>query len=74
MAAAVLAKTLGPRLEISLVESEAIGTVGVGEAAVTQIRLLAGLLGIDENAFLAATNGTIKLGIEFDGWLRPGER
>ncbi|MEO1593824.1 MAG: tryptophan halogenase family protein [Pseudomonadota bacterium] len=74
MAAAVLAKTLGPRLDITLVESEAIGTVGVGEATIPQIRLLTALLGIDENAFLAATNGTIKLGIEFDSWLRPGER
>ena len=74
MAAAVLARTLGQRLDITLVESDAIGTVGVGEATIPQIRLLNALLGVDEHRFLSATRGTFKLGIEFDGWRAPGER
>lgn len=73
MAAAVLARVLGRSVDIELVESEAIGIVGVGEATIPQIRLLTGLLGIDEAEFLRQTQGTIKLGIEFDGWHRPGE-
>ncbi len=74
MAAAVLARTFAGRIEIELVESDDIGTVGVGEATIPQIRLLLGMLGIDEAEFLKNVQGTIKLGIEFDGWTRDGER
>ena len=73
MSAAVLSRVLGPKVEIELVESEQIGTVGVGEATIPQIQLLLSLLGIDENDFLSRVQGTIKLGIEFNGWSRPGE-
>ena len=65
MTAAALARFAGPATRIRLVESEAIGTVGVGEATIPQIRLFNHGLGIDEDAFLAATGGTFKLGIEF---------
>ncbi|MEL7312103.1 MAG: tryptophan halogenase family protein [Pseudomonadota bacterium] len=74
MSAAVLARTLGRQLSITVVESDQIGTVGVGEATIPQIRLLNGLLGLDEHQFLAATQGSIKLGIEFDGWSQPGDK
>ena len=74
MAAAALARFLGDRAAITLVESEAIGTIGVGEATIPQIQLFNSNLGIDERAFLVATKGTIKLGIEFDGWRVAGER
>ena len=73
MSASVLSKVLGPRVKIELVESEQIGTVGVGEATIPQIRRLLSLLGIDENEFLSQVQGTIKLGIEFNGWGRPGD-
>ena len=63
--AAAFARLLGQRLEIELVESEAIGTVGVGEATIPQIIRLNAILGLDENEFLKATSGTFKLGIEF---------
>ncbi len=74
MAASALSRTLGKLLDIELVESDQIGTVGVGEATIPQIRLLLALLGIDELEFLRNTQGSIKLGIQFNGWSRPGDR
>ena len=74
MAAACLRRFLPAGWSVSLVESDAIGAVGVGEATIPQIRLFNAALGIDEDEFLAATQGTIKLGIEFNGWTRPGHR
>lgn len=68
MAAAAFSKLLGESLQITLVESEDIPTVGVGEATIPPMQLFHRLLGIDEQAFLRATRGTFKLGIDFIGW------
>jgi tryptophan halogenase len=74
MTAAVLSRFFkSERLSITVVESEEIGIVGVGEATVPLLLQLHGLLGIDEREFLKATNGTYKLGIEFRDWGRIGD-
>ncbi|WP_370188579.1 tryptophan halogenase family protein [Qipengyuania sp.] len=75
MTAAALARLLGRTgLSITLVESAAIGTVGVGEATLPQIRRFNRLIGIDERQMMARTAATIKLGIEFRDWGRVGDR
>jgi tryptophan 7-halogenase len=68
MVAASLSKLLGKTLDITLVESELIGTVGVGEATIPTLLTLHELLKIDEKEFLAAVRGTFKLGISFENW------
>ena len=74
MAAAALARQLGPLLDITLVESEDIGTVGVGESTIPTARTFNALLGVDEAAFMRATQATFKLGIAFENWGEVGDR
>ncbi len=71
-AAAAVAKLIGANLNVVLVESDAIGTVGVGEATIPPFRTLHRLLKIDEAEFLSRSQGTIKLGICFENWREIG--
>ena len=68
MAAAAISRLLHGRVEVTLVESSDIGTVGVGEATIPTLLFFHKLLKIDEQAFMAATNATFKLGINFENW------
>ncbi|GAB3510561.1 tryptophan 7-halogenase [Pseudoxanthomonas daejeonensis] len=74
MAAAALSKTLGKAVDIVLVESEEIGTVGVGEATIPTLVTFHRLLDIKEQEYMAAVQGTVKLGISFENWKDVGHR
>jgi tryptophan halogenase len=71
-AAAAIARLIGVNLNVVLVESDAIGTVGVGEATIPPFRTMHRLLKIDEADFLSRVQGTIKLGISFENWRAVG--
>lgn len=74
MTAAALARLVAPTgVQVVLVESEAIGTVGVGESTLPHIRAFNERLGIDEAEFMKATRATFKLGIQFNDWGRVGD-
>ena len=74
MTAAALARTLGGVIDLTLVESDAIGTVGVGESTIPPLVAYNRLLNINEADFMRATQATFKLGIEFQNWKVDGEK
>ncbi len=74
MTAAAIARTLGRTVSVTLVESDAIGTVGVGESTIPPLVTFNRLLNINEAEFMRATEATFKLGILFDNWKAEGSR
>src|SRR5438270_1689256 len=74
MAAAAFARLLDRDTKITIIESEEIGTIGVGEATIPPLVAFNYMLGIDEDEFLRATQGTFKLGIDFIDWGDIGSR
>lgn len=73
MSAAFLKKMFMAQVDVELVESDDIGTVGVGEATIPPIRLFNNVLGINEAEFIKETKATIKLAIKFENWKNVGE-
>jgi len=74
IAAYALIKQLAPLIEVTLVESDEIGTVGVGESTIPTCRTFHQYMGIDEREFMRATNSTFKLGISFENWAAEQDR
>ncbi|RYV03946.1 tryptophan halogenase [Shewanella sp. OPT22] len=72
MSAAMLSKLM-PNIEITLVESKDIGTIGVGEASIPPLTLFNQTLGINETEFMRETQASIKLGIQFENWNQQGD-
>lgn len=73
LAATAIAQQMRGAVDITLVESEAIGPIGVGEATIPPMKTFHRLLGINEQQFMKATHATFKLGIQFEGWKTQGE-
>jgi tryptophan halogenase len=74
MTAAAIAKTLGKAVDLTLIESDLIGTIGVGESTIPPLVTYNRLLGISEADFMRATQATFKLGIGFENWKEVGHR
>lgn len=74
LAAAALSQQLKGVLEITLIESDEIGTIGVGESSIPPMRTFHKLLRIDEQEFMRSCEATFKLGISFEGWLKAEDR
>lgn len=73
MTAAALVRFFPQTVDLTLVESEEIGTVGVGEATLPHLRAFLARVGLNEAEFLSETNATFKLGIDFQGFGAAGQ-
>lgn len=73
MTAAMLSRIMGKEIDLTIVESEAIGTVGVGEATIPPLVRFNQLIGLNEAEFMRETSATFKLGIQFENWRDVGQ-
>jgi tryptophan halogenase len=73
IAATALVRQLNRLVQVTLIESDELGTIGVGEATIPTARAFHEYLRIDERSFMRATKATFKLGIEFQDWSRIGD-
>lgn len=74
LSAAALSKQMGSAIDVTLIESEEIGTVGVGEATIPPMKTFHRLLRINEQEFMRKTHATFKLGIQFENWKELNHR
>ncbi len=72
MTAALLSRLFQGLYDVTLIESEEIGIIGVGEATIPAIKKYVELLGLDENEFMVRTQASFKLGIQFNNWSSLG--
>ena len=72
MSATYLKKAFGDRVDVTVVESARVPTIGVGEATFSTVRAFFGYLGLDERDWMPHTAGSYKLGIRFENWREPG--
>ncbi|MGW2052079.1 tryptophan halogenase family protein [Streptomyces sp. NPDC001858] len=72
MSATYLKAAFGDRLRVTVVESDRIPTIGVGEATFSTVRHFFEYLGLDERVWMPQCGGSYKLGIRFQDWAMPG--
>src|SRR5262245_33881327 len=73
MAATYLKAAFGDRLTVTVVESDRIGTIGVGEATFSTVRHFFDFLGLAEEDWMPECSASYKLAIRFENWRAPGE-
>jgi len=72
MTASYLTAAFGDRISVTLVESDRVGTIGVGEATFSTVRHFFSFLGLEEQEWMPACNATYKLAIRFENWREEG--
>lgn len=72
MTATYLQAAFGDRVDITLVESDRVSSIGVGEATFSTVRHFFDYLGLAEEEWMPHCAASYKLAIRFENWRRPG--